>query len=245
MNFQNDVVWITGGSNGIGKGVALAYAEQGAQVVLADIDEENGRQVVHSLNERGYQASFTYCDVRKVEDLHRLADTSPSPTILINNAGVSRFHSIFDITVDEWDAILETNLRSMFVLSKRIATKWRESKTKGRIINIASTRAFMSEPDSEAYAASKGGIVALTHALAASLSPYHIRVNSISPGWIQTENYDQLREVDHHQHLANRVGTPHDIAKACFYLSEESNDFVTGENIVVDGGMTRKMMYEN
>jgi NAD(P)-dependent dehydrogenase (short-subunit alcohol dehydrogenase family) len=102
----------------------------------------------------------------------------------------------------------------------------------------------MSEPNSEAYAASKGGILALTHALAASLSPDHIRVNCISPGWIETGDYSKLRNIDHKQHLAARVGKPEDIAKACLYLSAEGNDFITGTNIIIDGGMTRKMIYE-
>lgn len=112
-------------------------------------------------------------------------------------------------------------------------------------MNIASTRAQMSEPNSEAYAATKGGIVAITHALAASLGDDRIKVNCISPGWIETKEYDQLRSVDHEQHLSKRVGKPADIAKACFYLTDPENDFVTGANLVVDGGMTRKMIYEH
>jgi NAD(P)-dependent dehydrogenase (short-subunit alcohol dehydrogenase family) len=102
----------------------------------------------------------------------------------------------------------------------------------------------MSEPDSEAYAASKGGIVALTHALAASFAPDHIRVNCISPGWIETGDYSKLRDTDHSQHLSGRVGKPDDIARACLYLTEDGNDFVNGTNLIIDGGMTRKMIYE-
>lgn len=113
----------------------------------------------------------------------------------------------------------------------------------GRIINISSTRYLMSEPGSEGYAASKGGIYALTHALAISLSPYHITVNSISPGWIQTHNYDSLTDKDHHQHPSGRVGKPEDIARTCLFLCEDKNDFINGENITVDGGMTKKMIY--
>lgn len=100
----------------------------------------------------------------------------------------------------------------------------------------------MSEPGSEAYAASKGGIIALTHALAASLAPYGIRVNSISPGWIETGDYGSLRERDHSQHFSGRVGRPSDIAAACVFLAE--NDFINGANLTIDGGMTRKMIYE-
>lgn len=102
----------------------------------------------------------------------------------------------------------------------------------------------MSEPNSEGYAATKGGIVAITHALAASLSNDRITVNAISPGWIHTGDYSQLTTIDHDQHFSKRVGTPEDIARACLYLTAKENDFVTGINLVVDGGMTRKMIYE-
>ena len=102
----------------------------------------------------------------------------------------------------------------------------------------------MSEPHTEAYTASKGGVLALTHGLAVSLGPDHIRVNSISPGWIETGDYSQLRKIDHEQHPSMRVGKPEDIAKACLFLTSDENDFITGENLVIDGGMTRKMIYE-
>jgi NAD(P)-dependent dehydrogenase (short-subunit alcohol dehydrogenase family) len=114
----------------------------------------------------------------------------------------------------------------------------------GCIVNIASTRALMSEANTFAYSASKGGILSLTHSLAVSLGPDKIRVNAISPGWIETGDYHSLSETDHSQHPAGRVGKPADIVKACFYLTDPDNDFVTGTNIVVDGGMTRKMIYE-
>ena len=119
----------------------------------------------------------------------------------------------------------------------------RRNKDGGAIVNIASTRAIMSEPHSEAYAATKGGIVALTHALATSFSEDRITVNAISPGWIETGDYSKLSKADHEQHLSQRVGKPEDIARACLYLTAKENDFVTGINLVVDGGMTRKMIY--
>lgn len=115
----------------------------------------------------------------------------------------------------------------------------------GAIINIASTRAQMSEPHTEAYSATKGGISSLTHSLAITLGEYGIRVNSISPGWIETGDYSALREIDHSQHPSGRVGKPEDIARACCFLADLENDFITGENLVIDGGMTRKMIYEH
>ncbi|MCM3618873.1 SDR family oxidoreductase [Sutcliffiella horikoshii] len=242
MNFQNKTVIITGASNGIGKGIATAYINAGAHVVLADMDEKAGHALQQEL---GVKSLFVNTDVRKEEDIrHMMTKTMEhfhQIDILINNAGVSRFTPLHDLTVEAWDDVINTNLRSVFIGSKE-ASKY--MKNGGSIVNIASTRASMSEPNSEAYAATKGGIVALTHALAASLSERDITVNSISPGWIQNENYEELREKDHAQHLSNRVGKPSDIARACLYLTDSENNFVNGENITVDGGMTRKMIYE-
>jgi NAD(P)-dependent dehydrogenase (short-subunit alcohol dehydrogenase family) len=151
--------------------------------------------------------------------------------------------SPFEISVEEWDEIINTNLRSVFLCSRE-AAKVMKISGGGSIVNIASTRAFMSEPNSEAYAATKGGIVALTHAMAASFSPYHIRVNCISPGWIETGDYARLTDADHEQHFSGRVGKPEDVAKACLYLTSDGNEFINGTNIILDGGMTRKMIYE-
>ncbi|WP_226682408.1 SDR family NAD(P)-dependent oxidoreductase [Sutcliffiella horikoshii] len=242
MNFQNKTVIVTGAANGIGKGIASSYISAGARVVLADMDEKAGEDLQQKL---GDNALFVKTDVRKEEDIRHLITKTMEHfhqiDILVNNAGVSRFTPIHDLTVEAWDDVINTNLRSVFIASKE-ASKY--MKNGGAIVNIASTRATMSEPNSEAYAATKGGIVALTHALAASLSERKITVNAISPGWIQNENYEELRDKDHAQHLSNRVGKPGDIAKACLYLTDSENNFVNGENITVDGGMTRKMIYE-
>ena len=164
--------------------------------------------------------------------------------ILINNAGKGGFKSLYEIKIEEWDDVLNTNLRSVFLGSREAAKYMRHNNEGGSIVNIASTRAIMSEANSETYAASKGGIVAITHALAASLSNERIRVNAISPGWIETGDYSKLTKLDHEQHFSKRVGKPADIARACMYLTSAENDFVTGINLVVDGGMTRKMIYE-
>jgi NAD(P)-dependent dehydrogenase (short-subunit alcohol dehydrogenase family) len=159
---------------------------------------------------------------------------------LINNAGVSTLgkFSVTDLPLEEWNRVIGVNLTGCFLMAKYTAPFLR--KTKGAIVNIASTRAMMSEPDSEAYAASKGGVVALTHALAASLGP-DVRVNCISPGWIETREEAEHSAADRAQHPAGRVGTPQDIAELAAYLI--SAGFVTGQNVVADGGMTKKMIY--
>lgn len=248
MDFSNKTVIVTGAGNGIGKGVALLYGEKGANVLVADVDEKGGEQTVNLIQSKGGNALFVKTDVRFEEEIVRLMEianlTFGRIDILINNAGISVFKSPFELSIDEWDNIINTNLRSVFLASREAAKYMRKNKEGGSIVNIASTRAIMSEPNSEAYAASKGGIVALTHALAASFSEDRITVNAISPGWIETGDYSKLRDIDHEQHLSKRVGRPDDIARACLYLTAKENDFVTGINLIVDGGMTRKMIYE-
>ncbi|MEK3808596.1 SDR family NAD(P)-dependent oxidoreductase [Metabacillus sp. SLBN-84] len=238
-------VIITGGANGIGEELVRQYAEKGDRVFLADFDAAKGKAISDSSD----NIHFVQTDVRKIEDIQILVKTAVRETgkidILINNAGVSRFKPFYELTIEDWDDVLNTNLRSVFLASQEAARVMKKNEAGGFIVNIASTRAQMSEPNSEAYAATKGGIVAITHALAASLGDDRIKVNCISPGWIETKEYDQLRSVDHEQHLSKRVGKPADIAKACFYLTDPENDFVTGANLVVDGGMTRKMIYEH
>ncbi|WP_408007674.1 SDR family NAD(P)-dependent oxidoreductase [Pseudalkalibacillus sp. A8] len=249
MSFKNKVVIVTGAAIGIGKAIAKEYAANGAKVIGADLDESNGKRVVEEIAQQEGEAYFLKTDVRKETDVISLINQTKSEAgridILINNAGVSEFKSPYELTIEEWDDVLNTNLRSIFLCSREAAKHIRENEKGGAIINIASTRASMSEPNSEAYAASKGGIVSITHALAASFTTDKITVNAISPGWIETGNYENLREIDHEQHLSKRVGRPEDIASACLYLTDEKNDFVTGVNLVIDGGMTRKMIYEH
>ena len=247
MDFLNKITLITGGGNGIGKGVAKEYGKQGATVLIGDNDLSAAEQTVAEIKSSGGQAFAFHVDVSKPSDIEDLFNTIRKDfdhfDILINNAGISKFTSPFELKVEQWDEVLNTNLRSVFLCSREAAKLMRKNKI-GSIVNIASTRALMSEPNSEAYAASKGGIIALTHAMAASFSKDNIQVNCISPGWIETEDYSQLKEADHAQHLSNRVGKPEDIAKACLYLTQAGNNFINGTNLVIDGGMTNKMIYE-
>lgn len=248
MNFSDKVVIVTGAGNGIGRGVAKAYGEQGGKVVVADLNLEAGEITAKEIHENGGEAIFVKTDVRREEDVLHLVEVTQNTygkvDILINNAGISKFTSFYELTLEQWDNVINTNLRSVFLCSREAAKLMRKNPDGGNIVNIASTRAIMSEPNSEAYAATKGGIVALTHALAATLAEDRITVNAISPGWIHTGDVSELRNIDHEQHFSKRVGHPGDIARACLYLTAKENDFVTGINLVVDGGMTRKMIYE-
>ncbi len=244
--FYQKVVIVTGGANGIGKAIAKTFAERRAQVAVADADSENGAALCESLRQEGHEAAFFACDISQPDAaaamISDVKNTFGSVDILINNAGISEFKPLFETDVTDWDRVLNTNLRGAFLCAKEAAKVMPE---RSAVVNISSTRALMSEPGSEAYAASKGGLLALTHALAVSLQDKRIRVNAVSPGWIHTGDPKSLREKDHRQHLTGRVGRPDDIARACLFLCDPENDFITGENLVIDGGMTRKMIYEH
>ena len=243
MKFSDKVVIVTGGSKGIGKAIADMYINEGAKVIVADIKEPT-----EVTSEYPYNATFIKTDVRVEQDIISLmknvVEQFGKIDILINNAGISIFKSFYELSVEEFDNVIHTNLRSVFLCSREAAKLMKQNKNGGSIINISSTRAYQSEPNTEAYSASKGGIIALTHSLANSLANDFITVNSISPGWIETKDYDHLRNVDHEQHLSKRVGKPADIARACLFLTNPENDFITGTNLMVDGGMTVKMIYE-
>lgn len=246
MNFNRKVVIVTGAGKGIGKSIAEAYASEGAKVIIAEMDADAGVRTETEINSQNLRAEFIKTDVSRPDDVNdlmrKVTEKYLRIDILINNAGISKWESPYTLPLEQWDEIINTNLRSVFLCSRE-AAKTMRSHGGGSIVNIASTRALMSEPDTEAYAASKGGIVALTHALATSFAPDNIQVNCISPGWIETGNYSELREIDHKQHLSGRVGKPGDIAMACLYLTREGNNFINGSNLVIDGGMTRKMIY--
>lgn len=246
--YQNKTVIVTGAGNGIGSVIAAHYARQGAAVALWDRDAEGLRTVQESLEKEGFKVISRVIDLTNPDEIvtgfEQDGGTLGRIDVLINNAGLGHTQSPYELAVDDWDYVLNTNLRGTF-LCAREAAKVMRTQGRGAIVNIASTRALMSEPNTEAYAASKGGILALTHALAISLGPDHITVNAISPGWIETGDYSQLKTTDHAQHPAGRVGKPDDIARACLYLTNPENDFITGTNLVIDGGMTRKMIYED
>lgn len=245
--YKGKVIAVTGSGRGIGRRIAETYADDGGIVVIAEKDQKAAENCANLINAGGGSAIGWQTDVSDSDSVRSLMKMISGRfgrlDILINNAGFGIWKSPLELSDDEWDDVVGTNLRGTFLCSREAARLMKETGG-GVIVNIASTRALMSEPDSEAYAASKGGIVSLTHALAASLSAHNIRVNCISPGWIETGDYSRLKPSDHQQHFSGRVGRPDDIAQACLWLTDPANEFVNGSNIIIDGGMTRKMIYE-
>lgn len=250
QNLRNKKAIITGAANGIGRHLAKAFISAGAKVWAVDNDIsglESLQAELYSDSENSDNLVIEKVDLTNHNEIltmfEKLMSVWGGCHILINNAGISRFNKLIDCEISDYDEIIAVNLRAPFILSREFS-RFHIKGYYGRIINITSTRFAMSEPDSEAYASSKGGLVSLTHALAVSLSGSGITVNCISPGWINTNETAILSDRDHLQHPAGRVGVPDDIARVAIFLCQEGNDFIDGEEIRVDGGMTRKMIYE-
>ena len=227
MRFKDKIVVITGGAKGIGACTANRFRDEGAKVEI--IDKMQGDWFVGDIAEPRVLEEFSEYVLKK----HGHVD------ILINNA-LPPMTGIDDCSWDEFVYAQKVGVAAPFYLSKLFKTHFAAGAS---IINISSTRDSMSQPQTESYTAAKGGIAALTHALAVSLAP-SVRVNAISPGWINTTG-EILDGADASQHLVGRVGRPDDIASMILFLCSDEAGFVTGQNIVVDGGMTRQMIYHN
>ena len=247
------VALVTGAGSGIGRAIAARFLEEGISLAIVEHDRKAGKDAAAELATRG-NVRFEPCDVADEAEIKRAVSSvvkwGGRLDIVVNNAGYfGAFGTpIEKLKLSEWKRTLDVNLSAAFLFAKHSARQLR--KTRGAIVNITSTRACMSEPSTEAYAASKGGLSALTHALAISLGP-DIRVNAIAPGWIATDAWrprgkrkePKLSKEDHEQHPVGRVGRPEDIAECAAYLASDAAGFVTGQVITVDGGMTRKMIY--
>ncbi len=241
MNTKPRLAIITGAAQGIGRCLVRGFAEQGYRVCALD---------VQAMDFEGVEKVATYhIDLADVGDIEavfaQITQQWGQPSVLINNAAQSKFSKpLGEIAVEEFADLIAVNLTAAFACAKAFvaANKGLED---GRIINMGSTRFHQNEADWEAYGASKGGIISLTNSLCVSLSGTGITVNAISPGWICTEGYEDLIPLDHSQHPSGRVGKPEDILRACLFLCEEGNDFINGANLIIDGGMTKRMIYES
>lgn len=242
MPRPHPVALVTGAAKGIGRAIARRLIADGWRVAAVDLPQAHlrraypGRQrnILLIEADAGEEATATHAVAATMERFGRL-------DALVSNAGIMIRKPLRRLAPSEWRRVIDTNLTATYLLARAAEKPLRRAQ--GAIVTIASTRATMSEPDTEAYAASKGGLVGLTHALAVSLGP-DVRANCVSPGWIETKDYAALRRKDHAQHPVGRVGRPDDVAEiVAWLLDRERAGFVTGANFVLDGGMTRKMIY--
>ena len=242
---------VTGGANGIGRCIVEEFTKQGYAVVFSDVDEARGETLEQALLENGGEGLFYRGDMAQKDALLGFAkavtDRFGAVDALINNACVTRRGIVSGCTYEDFNYVLSLGVTAAYMLCSLLLPYMRPGAS---VVNIASTRAFMSQPDTESYTAAKGGISALTHALAVSLAG-KARVNAVSPGWIDTGEYHEEGRLSPYskgdilQHPCRRVGKPGDIAAMCLFLCSGQASFITGQNFAVDGGMTKQMIYHN
>ncbi len=250
---EGKVAVVTGSAMGIGRATAALLAREGARVVLSDVDEERGKETLTLIKEDGGEAVFVKTDVSKPEDVKAAVDAAVDGygrlDVLHNNVGIALGASVVDTTEDLWNRVLDVNLGSVYRGCK-YAIPHMMSNGGGSIVNSASVQGLRGFRGWAAYAASKGGIIALTQQVALEYAPHGIRVNCIAPGTIltpmnekvfeETDDPEALRETWNRMHPVGRFGQPEEVAEAVLFLAADSSSFITGQCLVVDGGLTIK-----
>lgn len=244
MSFKNQIVCITGSARGIGKAIALAFAKEGATVIISDISAELTRVTAQEFQAQGLSADsfpFDVIDLSQAEKtVNKILDKYKRIDILINNAGITKDNLFLRMREEEWDAVVEVNLKGTFNCCKAVSRAMLKARS-GKIINIASVIGILGNIGQANYAASKAGVVGLTKSLAREFASRNINVNAIAPGYIKTEMTDKLKEDTKQEILNNvplgRMGMPDDVADACLFLASKDAAYITGQTIKVDGGM--------
>jgi NAD(P)-dependent dehydrogenase (short-subunit alcohol dehydrogenase family) len=256
MRFKEKVVIVTGSGRGIGKGIALAFAKEGAAVIVSTLEEEEGRETVQEIQGMGGMAEFVQTDVSSedsvrnmvelVTDAHRRID------VLVNNAGITLFKPLLEATLEDWEKVINIDLRGVFLCSKYVAAQMVRQQ-KGSIINISSNHAVATLPDTEIYAAAKAGVNGMTRSMALSLGKSGIRVNAICPGFTDTPHYRKWLETGgnaaeiekevHWLHAGSRISTPEDIGKLAVYLASDDAEMITGAELMIDGGLSARLYH--
>ena len=240
MEFKNKHAVVTGGANGIGRCVAETFIREGAAVTIIDTDERAGER----LQNRYENLHFFHGDIAEKTVLEDFVNSLNNPVnSLINNACIGGGGLLTGCSCEEFEYVQRIGVTAPYYLTSLLSQN-NLLAPNAAIVNIASTRANQSQPNTEAYSAAKGGVISLTHAMAISLAG-KARVNSISLGWIETSATPNHSEQDKRQHPAGRIGTPEDVAEMILYLCSAKAGFITGENITIDGGMSRLMVYHN
>ncbi len=241
MRLEDKVAIVTGGSSGIGKAIAERYVEEGAEVVIADIDEEEGEEVADEVG-----CEFTRCDVSDWEDVKDLVESTVERhgrlDVMVNNAGIGSRSTIEEMDIDEWEKILSVDLDGVMYGTKAAVPHLKE--TEGCVINMGSIYGLTGDIGATAYNAAKGGVVNFTRSVADDLAHQNVRVNSICPGFVDTPMIEEAMEDEKFkQHVMNmtpmkRVAQPEEIADVAVFLASEESSYITGVNLPVDGGWT-------
>lgn len=255
---QDQIVIITGSGKGIGKGIASYFAEHGASVIIATRGAQDGKQTQDEIIRKGGEAYFIETDVSKESSIKNMIDETIKRygriDTLINNAGITVFKPITEATIEDWEKVINIDLRGTFLCSKYVVPVMKQQK-KGSIINISSNHAMATLPNTEMYAAAKGGVNAMTRSMALSLGDDNIRVNAICPGFTDTPHYQNwLRESGDKEsveasivslHATSRIAVPEDIAKLAAYLASNDSSMMTGESLVLDGGLSSRLYHSD
>ena len=244
MRLAGKVVLITGGGRGIGREIALAMAGEGCDVVIWDVNLLDAQNTCKEIESKGRQAAAEQVDVTKYEKveeaINKTLDKFKKIDILINNAGITKDNLLMRMGESEWDAVINVNLKGTFNCTKAVSRPMVKQRS-GKIVNIASIIGLIGNKGQANYAASKAGIIALTKTTAKELASRNIQANAVAPGFIQTEMTAKLPEELKAEMLKSiplaRMGLPADVAKACVFLASQEADYITGQVLVVDGGM--------
>ncbi len=240
MRLKNKRAIVTGASRGIGKAIAIKFLQEGASVVICDIEGDRLKKAEHELSAYGKIASIV-TDVTNREQVEAMASFAVSELggidILANNAGVATFEPFFDVTDESWNQTLSINLSGVFICSQVVATVMKEQKSGGAIVQMGSSNGILAEAGLAHYNASKAGVILLGKSMAIELAPYQIRVNSVCPGFIKTDLSPPELLDDYTQKIPlNRYGNVDEVANAFCFLASDEASFITGTELVVDGG---------
>ncbi|MDM1293944.1 SDR family oxidoreductase [Sphingobacterium sp. N143] len=259
QDINNKVVVVTGAGNGIGKGIAELMAKRGAKVILATKYDDEGGSLENNLKEIGYWARYIQTDVSNEESVKNMVEQVLRITgkidVLVNNAGITIFKSILEATLSDWNKVIDTDLKGVFLCSKYVAAAMIKNFDGGSIVNISSNHAYRTLPDTELYAAAKGGVNAMTRSMAISLGKFGIRVNAVCPGFTDTDHYQRwLSEKENPTatekeifdlHALGKISTPEDIAELVFFLVTDSSKNITGSDFLIDGGLTARLYHSD